>query len=69
MNIKLIAAFALCALFIAAPGCTSTRRVRTGPAHIHHRPGSNTRTKIHRHSKLVQAKSPTEMGARPTYKN
>ena len=54
MKLKPIAAIMLCALFIAAPGCGTTGAVHKGPAHMHHRPGSNARKKIHRHSRPVR---------------
>ena len=54
MKLKSIAALMLGALFIVAPGCGTTRREYTGPAHMHHRPGSNARKKIHRHSRPVR---------------
>ena len=66
MNIKLIMALALGALFIAAPGCSTTRCERKGPAHMHHRPGSNVRKRIHRHTKHTKSQAPTEVAPTAT---
>ena len=54
MNTKLIMVLALGALFIAAPGCSSTRHEHKGTAHMHNRPSSNGRKKIHRHIQPVR---------------
>lgn len=66
MNIRLTTALLLGALFIAAPGCRSIRSEHIKPAHMHHRPGSNTRKTIHSHHAPAKDGGATEAKTSPS---